>query len=248
MIHNPIHKVLSTFQNSNARFLLMGGQACILYGAAEFSRDTDLVVLATEENLSDIRAALSQLKAKQVFLPPLQTCFLERGHACHFQSQHPDCRGSRVDMMSRMRGCASFEILWERKTMLSLPHLEQLPVLSLPDLVLAKKSQRDKDWPIVRRLIEIDFMERRNHPPPQAVQWWLAESRTPSHLKWLGERYPEQAQQVPSRPWLKQALDRGEHALRHALELEEARIREEDRAYWIPLKAELEAMRHGQQL
>jgi hypothetical protein len=26
--------------------LLMGGQACVFYGAAEFSRDTDFVILA----------------------------------------------------------------------------------------------------------------------------------------------------------------------------------------------------------
>ena len=29
----------------------MGGQACVLYGAAEFSRDTDIVLLADAENL-----------------------------------------------------------------------------------------------------------------------------------------------------------------------------------------------------
>jgi hypothetical protein len=29
------------------RALLMGGQACVFYGAAEFSRDTDLLILAS---------------------------------------------------------------------------------------------------------------------------------------------------------------------------------------------------------
>ena len=35
------------------RALLMGGQACVLYGAAEFSRDTDLLrkLHLTEETL-----------------------------------------------------------------------------------------------------------------------------------------------------------------------------------------------------
>jgi hypothetical protein len=31
---------------------LMGGQACIFYGAAEFSRDTDLAILASPDNLA----------------------------------------------------------------------------------------------------------------------------------------------------------------------------------------------------
>ena len=46
MIPNPIHKVLSTFQNFKVRALLMGGQACVFYGGAEFSRDTDFAILA----------------------------------------------------------------------------------------------------------------------------------------------------------------------------------------------------------
>ena len=40
MIPNPILKVLSTLTTHRVRHLLMGGQACVLYGAAQFSRDT----------------------------------------------------------------------------------------------------------------------------------------------------------------------------------------------------------------
>ena len=39
---NPIRKVLSSMRAHRVRALLMGGQACVFYGAAEFSRDTDL--------------------------------------------------------------------------------------------------------------------------------------------------------------------------------------------------------------
>ena len=34
------------------RALLMGGQACVFYGAAEFSRDTDFAILADAANLT----------------------------------------------------------------------------------------------------------------------------------------------------------------------------------------------------
>ena len=56
LIPNPIHKVLSTFQNCKVRALLMGGQACVFYGAAEFSRDTDFAILADEANLQCLQA------------------------------------------------------------------------------------------------------------------------------------------------------------------------------------------------
>ena len=52
---NPIHRVLSVMQDCSVRSLLMGGQACVLYGAAEFSRDTDLVILADARNLARLR-------------------------------------------------------------------------------------------------------------------------------------------------------------------------------------------------
>ena len=67
----------------------MGGQACVLYGGAEFSRDTDLLVLADDENLECLAAALDALEA------------------------------------------------------------DVIAVLSLRDLVTAKKTQRDEDWPTI---------------------------------------------------------------------------------------------------
>ena len=54
MIPNPILKVLSTLSCHMVRHLLIGGQACVLYGAAEFSRDCDLVILADSENLRNL--------------------------------------------------------------------------------------------------------------------------------------------------------------------------------------------------
>ena len=48
MTPNPILKVLSTLGSHRVRYLLIGGQACVFYGGAEFSRDTDIAVLAEE--------------------------------------------------------------------------------------------------------------------------------------------------------------------------------------------------------
>lgn len=42
------------------RALLMGGQACVFYGAAEFSRDTDFAILADAANLARLRKALAE--------------------------------------------------------------------------------------------------------------------------------------------------------------------------------------------
>jgi len=44
----------------------MGGQACVFYGAAQFSKDVDLAVLGSGENYSRLLAALSDLNAKRI--------------------------------------------------------------------------------------------------------------------------------------------------------------------------------------
>ncbi len=72
------------------RALLMGGQACVFYGAAEFSRDTDFAILADAANLARLRRALRELRAELIAVPPLALKYLRRGHAIHFRCQHPD--------------------------------------------------------------------------------------------------------------------------------------------------------------
>ena len=78
----------------------MGGQACVFYGAAEFSRDTDLLILADAANLARLEAALRDLQAECIAVPPLALDYLQRGHAVHFRCHHPEAADIRVDVMS----------------------------------------------------------------------------------------------------------------------------------------------------
>ena len=145
MIPNPIRKVLSSMRAHRVRALLMGGQACVFYGAAEFSRDTDLAILADAVNLARLPKALHELQAAPIAVPPFALRFLRRGHAIHFRCQHPEALRMRVDVVSKMRGVDSFAKLWRRRTTIELPDATKCDLLSLPDLVRAKKTQRDKD-------------------------------------------------------------------------------------------------------
>jgi hypothetical protein len=160
LIPNPIRKVLSSMQTHRVRALLMGEQACVFYGAAEFSRDTDLAVLADAANLVRLRAALAELKAEPIAVPPCTLAFLKRGHGSHFRCHHPEAMRMRVDVMAKMRGVDPFASLWRRRTSIELPDGTPCDLLSLADLVQAKKTQRDKDWPMIRRLVEAHFFER----------------------------------------------------------------------------------------
>ena len=83
------------------RALLMGGQACVFYGAAEFSRDSDFAILATSANLMRLRRALAELKAAPIAVPPFELKYLRRGHAIHFRCQQPEALRLPVDIMSK---------------------------------------------------------------------------------------------------------------------------------------------------
>jgi hypothetical protein len=222
----------------------MGGQACVLYGAAEFSRDTDIAVLLSAENLERLRLALAELEAEVIAVPPFEARYLERGHAVHFRCQHPDAAGMRLDVMARMRGVDPFQALWERRTTFTLPELGDVDVMALPDLVAAKKTQRDKDWPMVRRLVDANYLQHRTDPTTEQVAFWLAEIRTPQLLVECAGRFPE-AGAASRRPAVNAALAGDVPEIGRCLEDEEAAERLADRAYWAPLRSELEALRRG---
>jgi hypothetical protein len=222
----------------------MGGQACVLYGAAEFSRDTDLVILADADNLARLRRALAELQAEVIAVPPFRIRHLRRGHAIHFRCLHPDLLRMRVDVMSRLRGVGSFAALWRRRTTITLPDGFSFHAMSLPDLVRAKKTQRDKDWPMLRRLMEADYFQGRDHPTAARVRFWLLELRSPELLTEVALRHKAACKRVASRrPLLRHAVQGDQTALEAALHEEEVQEREADRLYWQPLRAELEQLR-----
>ena len=222
----------------------MGGQACILYGGAEFSRDIDLTIGVDSENLRAVKHALAQLEAHLVFFPALEVEALQRGHACHFRCRAEGVQGLRIDLMTRMRGCPEFGELWDRRSIVDIPGIGEIGLLSLPDLVRAKKTQREKDWPMIRRLLETDIAANLAEADEARIVFWLEECRTPILLSTLAKNHPTLCMRVMTRrPLLETAIAGDLAALEDLLHKEERAEREIDRAYWQPLRMELEQWR-----
>jgi hypothetical protein len=246
LIPNPIQKVLSTLSTHQVQYLLMGGQACVLYGAAEFSRDCDIAILCEPQNLGRLQDALHELQARTIAVPPFEVDYLLRGHAVHFRCHATGVENVRLDVMARMRGVAPFDELWSRRTTLVDDSAQPIELVSLPDLVAAKKTQRDKDWPMIRRLVEANYAQHRDAPTDEQLQFWLRESRTPEMLIALASRFPDEAESAAQRrPLVGDAIAARRKALRQALAEEQESEREADRKYWKPLKRELEQLRYG---
>ena len=248
LIRSPIHRALSSIRNHRVRHLLMGGQACVLYGAAEFSRDLDVALLPEPANLDALRAGLRELQAEVIAVPHFDPRLLDQGLAVHFRCHHPEADGLRIDVMTRMRGVDPFPELWERRTTFEFGDGEAIEALSLPDLVATKKTQRDKDWPMLRRLLEAHHFAHRDDPTEEQVRFWLQELRTPELLVDVVSRFPElAAASMGGRPLLGQAtggaLAAGE--LAELLGAEERAERERDRLFWVPLRRKLEELRRA---
>ena len=184
------------------------------------------------------------MDADVIAVPPFSLEYLERGHAIHFRCATPDAAGLRVDVMTKLRGVDDFEKLWQRRNTMSADDGTEFQLMSLPDLVKAKKTQRDKDWPMIRRLVEADYFSGRDQLTADRLEFWLLELRTPELLIEVATAHPEIARKCEKlRPLLGAAITGDEILLAEALFEEEREQREADKQYWQPLKAELEQLR-----
>ena len=106
-------------------------------------------------------------------------------------------------------------------------------ILGIEDLVKAKKTQRDKDWPMIRRLLDSHYDEFQDNPTEEQIRFWLRESRTPEVLIAVAARYPELRDRVlKNRAVLQETFSASRTAVRHALAIEEAAERTSDEIYW----------------
>jgi hypothetical protein len=132
--------------------------------------------------------------------------------------------------MTRLRDMPSFDVLWNRRTTLVSEDETEVNLLSVEDLVHAKKTQREKDWPMISALVEGHYLATGSSPNPERARFWLLETRTPERLQDLVARFPDESQALLSRrPLLALAMDGDFPRLREALDAEVRAEQEKDR-------------------
>ena len=89
----------------------MGGQACVFYGAAQVSKDVDVVLLAEAGNFARLERALDALAARRIAVPRFDPDLLARGHAVHFRCAAAGVEDLRIDLMTRLRDLPPFSVL-----------------------------------------------------------------------------------------------------------------------------------------
>jgi len=131
---SPILRALSSIRKSGTKTLLMGGQACVFYGAAEFSRDLDRLILADPQNLI-VFARRSRISMPTRLPSRLSNLVIWRGDTLSaFGVIDPGSRSCAWMEWLRSRGVAEFAELWELEVF-----GEPVDLLGIEDLVRAKK-------------------------------------------------------------------------------------------------------------
>ncbi len=243
---------LRSLERERVRFLLISGQACVLYGASQFTEDVDLWVRPTAADLRGLLRALAAARATVHKLTPQPTLrLMQRGHGFHFLIP-PD---TYVDVMGRPPRVGTFASAWARARRMDTDW-GSLPVAAPEDLVLLKRTNRPSDYEAITNLVRVRHEEARDDA--RVLRWTLENTFDVDDLAGIGRSAGDRMRAWPRRPALRALLpfprgtkpvpaSRRRRAAR-LLALEAAEHQERGRRYWLPLLKELRRLRAGGKL
>jgi hypothetical protein len=251
--------MIANFFRSLERFgvdyLLISGQATVLYGAATFSEDIDLWIHPATENLARFLNALRACGARYYKLTPALTVEnLERGHGFHFVLTVRGEPDVFLDVMGAPPRVGSFEaVRTEARSMDS--EWGALPTIGLRALVELKKTQRLEDYPIISKLAVAWFDQPECSDSPEDFTWALNNLFTLPELRVFFEEQSNALQSMPHelapemKQYAEQLLSTGdvseELASRINASMQEriVGLQQADRMYWRGIITELKQLR-----
>jgi hypothetical protein len=244
----------SFFRNLKAErvdYILISGQAAVLYGAATFSEDVDLWVEPSSANFARLASALRASRARVYKLtPPLEAKWVRGGHGFHFVL--PEAIGPGfLDVMGRPPRVGAFAAARRRARLLSTEWGE-LPVVGIPELAELKKTRRLGDYEVISKLARIEIEAR----PRTSTRWALENMFRVEDVVWLfGARAGavSTARRSSRRSWRTLATRWGKRLdlasvsarVQRMLNEEIAVLQTKDVAYWSRIIDELRALRRA---
>jgi len=128
-------QVCSLLNKHGARYLVIGGYACILHGLVRTTEDVDILIEESEENYLKVRNALAELPdhaAQELVVEDFtDNVVVKVADAVEVDVSR---RAWKVDYASAVGGA-------KRRTIEGV----EVPYLNVPDLILSKQTYREKD-------------------------------------------------------------------------------------------------------
>lgn len=185
-----MRSLFRSFESRKVEYLLISGQASILYGAATFSEDIDIWARPDPTNLGRLLSCLASGRALvHKLTPPLTLRHARQGHGFHFvlpASPLP----VYLDVMARPPRVGSFGAS-ARRARDFRTDWGTIPVVAIEDLVALKMTRRLSDYEVISNLVQVRLAEIES-PSRDQLRWaalhsFRAEDRV-SILGRLGRR------------------------------------------------------------
>jgi len=236
------------------RYLLISGQATVLYGAATFSEDLDIWLCPQDANLQRFIKALRALRARYYKLtPPLTTTYLRKGHGFHFTLPTEDGSDWYLDVMGVPPRSPAFNVAWRRSIRMKTSW-GMVPVVGVPDLVELKKTQRLEDYAVISRLVMVRMNRPVLKPSRQLARWAVQNIFSSAILTGLIQRQPwvvtvpghEMAGLRTFGSKIVKGAEPGqilERIIEREMMVRMAKYQAADRLYWRRIIAELKSLR-----
>jgi hypothetical protein len=239
------------FEKYNVRYLLISGQACVLYGASQFTEDIDFWIQPKQQNFRAFLRAMAQMKATVYKLtPPITQAYIRKGHGFHFKVD----RDWYIDVMGKPPRVGDFQRAFRKARKIST-EWGMLTVVAQEDLVLLKRTNRPGDYETISNLVRQRLSEE---PTSRVLRWALSNTFDIADLVDFSLQAAEKIEKWPSRaavqallPLHKGKTHIPEKKIRRASDYllkEMAELQEKGRRYWKPIIADLKNLQRSNRL
>lgn len=250
-----IANFFQSLSDHRVEYLLISGQATVLYGAATFSEDIDLWINPTPANRDNFLASLRACNARYYKLTPAFSVeHLARGHGFHFLLTGAGNEEAYLDVMGVPPRVESFATAAKSANWIE-SEWGKLHTVGIKELVDLKKTQRLEDYSIISKLALAWLDQSGCANPAEDIRWALQNIFTLAELRLLFGEFPVAVATLPPGfptslgEFARQFQSTGDASESVEIEISTwmqqrmAELQQADRRYWREIIGELKALR-----
>ena len=152
--------LLTQLAIANVRFVLIGGQACIVHGGTQTTQDVDVCCDFSPENLLRLQQALSGLNPVHRMTPKRIPLLLTLENCQNLNNLYLDTDLGQLDCISTVQGVGDFGRVKQMGEIIEAEGV-RFEVLNCDALIQSKKAMnRPRDQEAVRQLEAINKLEK----------------------------------------------------------------------------------------
>lgn len=152
-MNSDLIELLQLLNETGVKYLIIGGQAVIVYSEPRYTKDLDIWVEASKQNATKLVKALAKFGAPRDAISVED--FVKPGTMFIFGLEP-----NRVDILTSVKG-RSFKVAYKDKTLITIGKLK-VPLVSLRDLIKIKRSTaRPQDLLDLEKLLRAQRVEKK---------------------------------------------------------------------------------------